>query len=137
MLRDKIPSGFERLKQAFAALNERSESPELMMILRQLQNSRACGVNARLYYESKVMEAVSIVLAYAEENQTYGALLSEDDAQQLKAVELFINEHYGSELRLMQPASLGCMAAEYIASLRLDQAKKLLEDRYLSITHIA
>lgn len=153
MLSSKLPGGFDRLKKAFAALNGRKDAPELLLILRQLQNSRASGDAARLYYESKVAEAVAVILAYAEEHQTYGALPDHDDRRQLKLVEEYISSQLHMNITLPKLAAIACMSvsklkycfkalygctvSEYILAARLTQAKKLLENRDLSIAAVA
>ena len=95
----RLPGGLARLKQAFAALNEREDAPELL-VLRQLQHCRASGDVARLYYESKVAEAVAITLAYAEENRHYGAVPDTNDRQQLQQVEGYIATYLHTNLTL-------------------------------------
>lgn len=153
VLSDKLPGGFTRLKQAFAALSRRDDAPELLLILRQLQNSRATGDIARLYYESKVAEVVAVTLAYAEENRRYGALPDTNDRRQLQKVEGYIASRFHTNITLAELACIACMSvsklkysfkalygctvSDYIAAVRLEQAKKLLEDRTLSISAVA
>lgn len=153
ILQHILPGGFERLKRAFDALNKRNKCPEVLLILRQLQNSRATGEVAKLYYESKVNEAIAIVLAYEEENVTYGALYVDEEKQRLKRIGDYIHSHYCSDISLSHLAAMGnmsisklkycfktmysCTVTEYITNLRLEQAKKLLESGVMSIADIA
>lgn len=153
MLQHRLPGGFKRLKRAFEALNKRSESPEVLLIMRQLQNSRVTGEVASLYYESKINEAVAIVLSYKEKNTTPSTLHVDEEKQRLRLIGEYINQYYCTDIPLSDLAAMGnmsisklkycfkmmygCTVTEYITNLRLEQAKKMLESGEKSITEIA
>ena len=152
-LKKQLPGGFVRLKDAFSSLNSRKESPELLLVLRQLQNSRVTGDIAKLYYESKVNELIAIVLAYAENKGSYDVLRIAEEKQQLEKIKEYIHQHYYSDIFLSQLAAIGnmsvsklkycfksmygCTVTEYTTNLRVEKAKKYLEKGETSISDIA
>ena len=152
-LKHWIPGGFERLKKAFAALNGREVSSEVLLVLRQLQNSKISGDIARLYYESKVNELISIVLSYEESSFSYDVLYIDEEKELLKEISECIHKYYASDISLSQLAVrgnmsvsklkyifkklYGCTVNEYIINLRLEEAKKILESGENSIADVA
>ena len=152
-LKHRLPGGFERLKKAFSALNSREGNSEVLLVLRQLQNSRISGDIARLYYESKVNELISIVLSYEESSSSYDVLYIDEEKEILKEISEFIHKYYASDISLPQLAVkgnmsvsklkyifkklYGCTVTEYIINLRLEKAKKILESGESSISDVA
>lgn len=152
-LAHRLPGGFKRLKRAFTSLNRRVESPEVLLVLKQLQNSRVTGDIARLYYESKVSELIAIALSYEEENSTYSVLHVDEETQILKEIGEYIRQHYCMDISLSNLADMGnmsisklkycfktmygCTVTEYITGIRLEHSKKLLECSTKSISDIA
>ncbi len=149
---DKLPGGFSRLKAAFLALNSQESSPELLMVMKQIQNCRMTGDSARLYYESKVNEAVALVIDHAEK-QRKPFSCTEFDRQRMIQLEEYIGLHYAGNICLSELAKVACMSisklkytfkmmygcniSEYLNDVRLAQAKKLLQDNTVSVSDIA
>ncbi len=149
---EKLPGGFSRLKAAFLALNSQEGSPELLLVMKQIQNCRMTGDSARLYYESKVNEAIALVIDHAEkQHKTFSC--TEFDKQRMVQLEHYIALHYVGSICLAELAKVACMSisklkytfkmmygcniSEYINDMRLSQAKKLLQDNTISISDIA
>lgn len=152
-LRRKLPGGYARLKDAFCAFNRQdSNNPELLMVMRQIQNCHITGSSAHLYYESKVNEAIVLVLTQVE-NATKTISCNPSDRHQLQDVERFLVRCHAdhvclaelaqiacmstSKLKYMFKATYGCNISEYLCTLRLDHAKKLLQHDKGSISEIA
>ncbi|HHV10762.1 MAG TPA: helix-turn-helix transcriptional regulator [Clostridiales bacterium] len=149
---EKLPGGFSRLKAAFLALNSQEGSPELLMVMKQIQNCRMTGDSARLYYESKVNEAVALVIDHAEkQHKTFSC--TEFDKQRMVQLEQYIGLNYAGSICLPELAKVACMSisklkytfkmtygcniSEYINEIRLTQAKKLLQENTISVSGIA
>lgn len=153
VLASKFPGGYQRLKEAFACLNDSPEIPELLLVLRQIQNCRAEGPAAALYYESKVNETLSIILARSGEQRKPLLSVPADDREKLFQMEAYIHSHYAEELPLSHLASIACMSvsklkysfqsaygcpvSEYIAGVRMRQARHLLENGVDNVAQIA
>ncbi|SHH82533.1 AraC-type DNA-binding protein [Sporobacter termitidis DSM 10068] len=153
VLASKFPGGYRRLKDAFSCLNDNPEIPELLLVLRQIQNCRAEGPAAALYYESKVNEALSIILTKSGEPKRPRVSLPADDREKLFQMEAYIHSHYAEELPLAHLASIACMSvsklkysfqsaygcpvSEYITEIRMRQAQHLLENGVDNVAQIA
>lgn len=148
----KLPGGFARLKSAFLVLNSLENSPELLLVMKQIQNCRMTGDSARLYYESKVSEAIALVIDHAEKQQkTFSC--NEFDKQRMLQLEHYIAKNYAGSICLSELAKISCMSisklkytfkmmygcniSEYINEMRLSQAKKMLQDNTISVSGIA
>jgi AraC-like DNA-binding protein len=151
-LSEKIPGGFCRLKNAFIEMNYHEENTDLLLVMKQIQNCRMTGSSAQLYYESKVNEAITLVIDHVEK-QHRSIFCSECDKRQLAQIEHYITLHYAenislsilarmacmsiSKLKYVFKAVYGCNISEYLNEHRLAQAKKLLQDNRISVTSIA
>lgn len=151
-LSEKLPGGFCHLKDAFYQMNALEENADLLLVMKQIQNCRMTGCRAQLYYESKVNEAITLVIDHVEK-QHRSIICSEYDKQLLKQIEHYITLHYSenislpvlarmacmsiSKLKYVFKALYGCNISEYLNEYRLVQAKKLLLDNQLSVTSIA
>lgn len=150
-LREYLPGGFGRLKEVFARLNGELEVPELVTILRQIRHCRVVGEAAPLYFQSKINEAVALVLSQAEVQA--GAAIKDEDYHQLKKVEQYLARHYGDDVSLETLARVACMSvsklkytfkrvydlnpSHYIRNLRIEKAKELLCGGTHNIAEIA
>lgn len=153
VLASRFPGGYRSLKEALDRLNDNPEIPELLLVLRQIQNCRAEGPAAALYYESKVNEALSIILARSGEQKRPLLSLPADDREKLFQMEAYIHSHYAEELPLSRLAAIACMSvsklkysfqsaygctvSEYIAGIRMRQAQHLLENGVDNVAQIA
>lgn len=151
-LSDKLPGSFEYVKQAFSALNDTKNHPELLMVMRQLQNCQMAGTGAQLYYESKVNEAIALIMGITEAKKQQCYFLYEDK-QRLAQVARYLTENYGTQINLASLAKLACMSvsklkyafksaygcniSEYLYQLRIARAKELLQSGKEPISQIA
>ena len=107
----------------------------------------------KLFYESKVTEALSLVVEYQKKRPTAPSKLSQSDLERIQTVAAYLSDHYASEIpmeRLTQIACMGttklkssfkkvydCTITEYIQQRRMSQAEYLLTNTDLSIGQIA
>ncbi len=158
ILNAQYPGEFENPGAAFSAINGTTSFPEMMLLLKQLEAYRGSGTAADLYYESKVAEAVSLIVDRAKEYSLHKKALtyknvSEHDMEKLRVVAAYIDDHYAKNIRLEQLAHIACMGAtkfkyafrdayhctvtEYMQSKRIGHAEQMLMNTDLEIKEIA
>lgn len=142
-------------KTAFSGINGVSDFPELVLLMRQIQVFRGTGVSAHLFYESKVEEAVSLIIEKNKKSTGFvpDGELSKKDLQNLDAVKSYIADHFASEIHADQLAKIACMSqsklrysfkntyshtiTEYIQYRRMAHAEYLLLETDFQISQIA
>lgn len=122
-------------------------------LLSELQSYRGTGIAAKLYYESKVAEALSLVVEYQKKRSVSDHKLVSQDLERIQTVAAYLSDHYAGEVpieRLAQIACMGttklkssfkkvygCTITEYIQQRRMSQAEYLLAHTDLQIGQIA
>ncbi len=158
ILNARYPGEFENPGAAFSAINGIIAFPEMMLLLRQLEAYRGNGTAAELYYESKVAEAVSLIVDRTKGQDLHKKALppknvSEHDMEKLRVVAAYIDDHYAKNIRLEQLARIACMGAtkfkyafretyhctvtEYIQNKRISHAEQMLMNTDLEVKEIA
>ena len=139
---------------AFRTVDQTDSFHEMMRLLLQVKNYRGDGIAAKLFYESKVAEAVSLVVERHKQRFLTGKpRLSEADKKQIENVTAYINDHYAFDLPQERLAKIACMGAtklktsfrlyhdctitEYIQQRRMSQAEYLLSSTDLTIGQVA
>ena len=153
-LKEQYPAETGGLKDAFTYIDQTDNFPEMARLLTQVQSYRGDGIAAKLFYESKVSEAVSLVL---ERHKKALAIektpLSAQDKDALNVVASYINDHYASDISLDRLSHIACMGisklksafkrmfgtsiTEYIQARRMGQAEHLLSATGLTIGQVA
>ena len=147
--------------EAFRKIDQTSNFPEMSQLLTEIKNYRGEGIAAKLFYEGKVAEAVSMVVEYQKKHPEKAAQklskaaqkLSQQDITSVQTVSSYLSDHYASNIpleRLTQIACMGttklktcfkkyydCTITEYIQQRRMSQAEYLLAYTELSIGQIA
>jgi len=156
-LKNKYPGEYEDLRSAFMGVNGLGDFPELVLLLRQIRNYRGTGIGAKLFYEGKVAEALSLIVEKtkpAAASYAYAARsLSGQDLDNLAFVTAYIDDHFAEELHLEPLARMACMGmtklkysfklatqctiTEYIQKKRMHCAEQLLANSELNINQIA
>ena len=142
-LATKYPNEFSDPKSAFESIDGCTDFPELVLLLKQITKFQGSGMAADLYYESKVAEAVSLIIERTKQDRAQGQQkLQLDDQRTLQAVQRYIDAHLAEELKTEQLAAVACMGqtklratfkqafgqtiTEYIQQRRLARAEELL-----------
>ncbi|MDD4844420.1 MAG: AraC family transcriptional regulator [Anaerotignum sp.] len=142
------------LSSAFLSIDETENFPEMLVLLKQIENYRGDGFSAKLFYEAKVTEAISLIVERKQKTTSYEkAIISNNDAEQIQNVTAYINDHACLPLTLEQLSKIACMGTtklkqtfkmmnqctitEYIQNRRMAQAEFLLSRTDLSIEQIA
>ncbi|HWQ80145.1 MAG TPA: AraC family transcriptional regulator [Anaerovoracaceae bacterium] len=155
-LRDKYPGEYENPKDAFACIDGIDEFPELLFVLNQIKNYMGRGMSARLYYEGKVEELLSLVIQKAKEQRLEKSrqrFVYREDIDALISVASYLDDHFAFDVRLdflariacMSPAKLKytfksiyhCSVQQYIQNKRIGQAEHLLLYTDLAVSQIA
>jgi AraC-like DNA-binding protein len=154
-LKAKYPEEYKDPRSSFFIVNGSTNFPELVFLLRQLRQFRGTGISAKLYYEGKVAEALSLIVEKAKQlkRREESKNISGQDVDRLTAVTAYIDEHYAEEIYLEQLARIACMGltklkytfkevyhctiTEYIQNKRMTHAEQLLTSSDLNINQIA
>lgn len=155
-LQKQYPGEYADPLEAFAAVGQTMDFPEMARLLREVEEYRGDGISARLFYESKVAQAVSLVV---ERNKKNGqrkeviSKLSDQDIKDLENITLYLNDHCLQDISLDDIVRVsfigarrlqiifkeyhGCTITEYIQQRRMSQAESLLAKTDLPIGQIA
>lgn len=154
-LKTKYLGEYQNPLNAFFSVDGSTNFPELVFLLKQIRRCQSTGISAKLYYESKVAEAISLIVQKTQENKpTYTAKhISKQDLESLASVTAYIDVHFGFDIHLDYLTKIACMGktklkytfkkiykctiSEYILSKRMGQAEHLLSNTDLSINQIA
>lgn len=155
-LKKQYPGEYASPQEAFAAVDQTMDFPEMARLLNQVKNYRGEGMAARLYFEGKVAEAVALIV---ERNKGAGRKheakrrLSEQDVRQMETLTSYLNDHYAQDTALDQLCKISCMGATklqttfkqyhgctitaYIQQRCMSQAEYLLANTELTIGQVA
>lgn len=153
-LKSRYPDEYINPLEAFRFVDQTEHFPEMVQLLKSVRDYRGEGIAAKLFYEGKVAEAVSLVVQRCKSQPAgSGQALSEADRLHLSNVTAYINDHYAFELpqeRLAKIACMGttklkssfkqyhgCTITEYIQQRRMSQAEHLLSCTDLTIGQIS
>lgn len=104
------PGEFIDSKEAFRSIDGISEFPELVLLLSQIRAFKGSGGSAHLYFESKVTEAVSLIIEKTKKQTGYiPSNLSKDDMKCLDAVKSYISDHFAFKINAEQLSKIACM----------------------------
>ena len=123
-------------------------------LLTEIKDYHGEGIAAKLFYEGKVAEAVSMVVEYQKKHPEKTAhKLSQQDIASVQTVASYLSDHYASDIpleRLTQIACMGttklktcfkkyydCTITEYIQQRRMSQAEYLLAYTELTVGQVA
>jgi AraC-like DNA-binding protein len=143
------------LREAFANTDKQQEHSELNQIFDQLNVCEFPIPIARMYYESKAIEALAVLSAGCDAD-VFEAALSPDldvDGDFKLQMKRYIDENSNSELTVEVLAKIACMSPsklkycfkrsfnrniyEYVTEIRMEKAKRLLADTDLAIEIVA
>ena len=132
----------------------RSDFPAMSRLLTEIKDYRGEGIAAKLFYEGKVAEAVSMVVEYQKKHPDKPVhKLSQQDIESIQTVASYLSDHYAFDIpleRLTQIACMGttklkscfkkyydCTITEYIQQRRMSQAEYLLAYTELTVGQVA
>ena len=154
-LNQRCPGEFADPRSAFQSIDGCTDFPELVLVLKQIANFQGTGASARLYYEGKVAEALSLVIEHSKcQRRTPDTKsLYRQDYINLDAVKSYIDDHFAFGIKAEQLAAIACMGqtklrssfkqtygstiTAYIQSRRVAFAEYLLEKTDFPIGQVA
>ncbi|MCR5702750.1 MAG: AraC family transcriptional regulator [Lachnospiraceae bacterium] len=154
VLKDNFGTAYEDPKSAFRSIDETSDFPEMKKLLWDIWTYEGSASSAALYYDAKAREALSLIFEHHRKlNKKAKAILSSDDAELLKSLGLYINDHYADKISIESLAKLSFMGttklknafkayygmtiADYIQKVRIDHAEHLLAYTDLPVSEVA
>ncbi len=153
-LKEAYPDEYMAPHDAFLSIDQSNHFPEMIALLRQVWNYRGDGMAAKLFYEAKVAEAVSLVFEHDRNQKPIEAVrISAQDMKLLENAAAYINGHFNREISLEHLSYIACMGTtklkssfkqiygctitEYIQQRRLSHAENLLSLTDFTIGQIA
>ena len=138
---------------AFHTIDQTQDFPELVALLKQIYHYRGEELSARLFYEAKVAEAISLIIDYSQKEKLHKPLISPEDQLMISNVSNYIQDHFNCDLPLEHLAKIACMGTtklkiafkavhnctitQYIKERRLSHAETLLATTDLTVEQIA
>lgn len=154
-LEQKYPGEFPDPQAAFRSIDGVTDFPELVLLMRQIQTFQGTGISAHLFYESKVAEALSLIIEKTKQDTAFvpSGALSDEDRMNLDAVKSYIEDHFAFDIRAGQLTKIACMGetklrysfkkqygytiTEYIQNKRIAHAEYLLVATDFPVRQIA
>ncbi len=154
ILKNNFGESYQDPKTAFQSIDETSNFPEMKKLLWEIWKYDGAASAAPLYYDAKAREALSLVFEHhRKKNEKTKTSLSATDAELLKSLGLYINNHYADRISIESLAKIACMGttklktsfksyygmtvADYIQKVRIDHAEHLLAYTDLPISEVA
>lgn len=102
---------------AFRKIDETTDFPEMSQLLTEIRDYRGEGLAAKLFYEGKVAEAVSLVVAFQlKYPDKQPRILSQQDIESVRTVAAYLNDHYAADIPLERLAQIACMGTTKLKS---------------------
>jgi AraC-type DNA-binding domain-containing proteins len=156
-LRKQYTSLYENPSEYFKQIDGCCDFPELIVIFNQIKNYKGDGISAKLFYESKVNEALSIIMERGKKRKRERAnprfSIPNDDLDAVISVSNYINDHYATDIKMEFLSQIACMSQaklkyifkhvyhmsiqQYIVTRRITHAEHLLRDTKIPIAQIA
>lgn len=155
-LQQKFPGEYIDPSEAFKQMENGNDFPELVALLIQIRNYRGSGISAKMFYEGKILEAISLIMERAKQNHAKKNKLhlSDEEIDNLTAVAAYLDNHFSfstipmdrlcqiafmgqTKLKVSFKEYFGCTIFDYILQRRIEHAQHLLIGTDLSISEIA
>lgn len=153
-LKEAYGNEYVNPKEALRSIDPTIQFPEMVSIMRQIWNYRGDGMSAQLFYDSKISEAISLIVTY---NKNHSAqkerTISNQDKELITRVATYISESFNQDITLEKLSHIACMGTtklktcfkqiygctitEFIKQRRLLQAEGLLLVDAYTVEHVA
>ena len=105
-LKKQYPEVYRNPVEAFREIDQTTDFPEMYRLLSELQSYRGTGIAAKLYYESKVAEALSLVVEYQKKRSVSDHKLASQDLERIQTVAAYLSDHYAGEVPIERLAQI-------------------------------
>ncbi len=152
-LKEAFPDEYINPHDAFRAIDLTSDFPEMVTLLNQIWSYKGDGMAAKLFFRSKVSEAVALVIEHNKKLPNEEIRISDEDLKALQNIGQYINDHCSRTILLEKLARIACMGttklkstfkqvygctiSEYIQQRRLSQGENFLTSTDFTIEQIA
>lgn len=153
-LKTRYPDEFNNLPDIYKSFNCTSNFCEMQALLRQIRDFKGEGGIAEIFYEAKVLEAISLFVRYKQKClQKTCHKLDSTELSAINMVEMYIHDNCtgsldqktltriagvcATKLKKNFKAVHGCTITEYIQRYRIRQAQHLLQHTELAINQVA
>lgn len=152
-LSKKYSLDYNELIDIIYKLNKVQVVPEILTVLKQIRAFKPSKEIAQMYYESKVMELISLIIQWGKTQILFENHIPDFDRERIEAVIFYINQYYAQPISLDILSKIACMShnklsnlfkqiygstiTEYVQSLRINKAKELLLNSDYKIGEIA
>lgn len=153
-LKEIFPDTYIDPREAFHNISWVDNFPEMICLLHQVWNYRGNGMAAKLFYEGKVAEALSLIIEYnCKQKGIQEVQVSKQDMKSLNNVIDYMNDHFNCDLSIEHLCRIACMGrtkfktlfkqvfectvTEYIGQRRFSHAENLLASTDFTIKQIA
>jgi len=153
-LRKIYPNEYISPYDAFLEIDETTYFPEMVALLKKIEDYKESGIAGQLFFHAKIVEAVALIFDKKSHSQTpKECVISETDMQHISNVTSFINDHYSFDLKIELLSKIACMGEtklkklfkqihkctvlEFIQNQRISQAEHLLSHTDYPIKQIA
>ncbi|NWL87735.1 hypothetical protein DMN77_08985 [Paenibacillus sp. 79R4] len=151
----KYSEDFRALPTICTRLDGTGTIPEVEQILKQIRASKPTDHFARMYYEGKVLEIISLVMQWGTNELMVHAAheIPVKDLEALAKVKSYVERHYAEQIPLAELTKIACMSSskltsdfkraygltitEYIQIIRMNRAKRMLLDSAKGVGEIA
>lgn len=153
-LLETFPNEYMNPHEAFHNISWSDNFLEMISLLRQVWSYHGNGMAAKLFYEGKVAEAISLIIEYSRKQKTVQKVhVSRQDMKSLENVTSYINDHFNCDISVDYLCRIACMGrtkfktlfkqvydgtvTEYIGHRRLSHAETLLSTTDFTIEQIS
>lgn len=153
-LKEAYPDEYVSLYDSFCDISLTNNFPEMIHLFHQIWNYRGDGMAAKLFYDGKVAEAISLVIEYNKKYKpSEKSKISDRDMKLLDDVIAYINDHFNrnisinhlchiacmgrTKFKILFKQKYGCTVTEFIQQRRLSHAESLLTTTDFTIQQIA
>ncbi|MPW26472.1 helix-turn-helix domain-containing protein [Alkalibaculum sp. M08DMB] len=154
-LPNRFSKNFKELENILPKLNGVDMIPEVEMVLKQIRASRPSTMTAKMYYEGKMLEIISLIMQWEENQSMYstGIHIPEWVMESLNEIYTYLNQHYTNHVSLDTLVKMACMSqnkltgafkqafgitiTERIQTLRIEKAKQILLNSDWDISRVA
>ncbi|MCM3042159.1 AraC family transcriptional regulator [Paenibacillus motobuensis] len=155
ILPTKYSEDFLALPAICTRLDGTATIPEVEQILKQIRASKPTDHFARMYYEGKVLEIISLVMQWGMNELVLHSAseIPDKDLEALAKIKLHVERHYAEQVSLEHLTRIACMSSskltsyfkrtygltitEYAQIIRMDRAKQMLLDSTKGVGEIA
>lgn len=154
-MQGQFSKSFKGLERILSKLNGSQTIPEVSMVLKQIRAARPSAATAKMFYEGKILEIISLIMQWEENQIMYSSdsRIPEWEMERLDNVYAYLSQNYTTHISLESLIKIACMSqnklsgafkqtfgttiTERIQVLRIEKAKEILLNSDWDIGRVA